>query len=348
MSTTKRSNRRVSKSHSRCGGNWPVFAGQAQSAWKPFRDGISASGLQTFLNCREQFRIKYCLNLEGPTNYYQHYGNVVHDILADADDGVPAAGGLMEFVEVKIADYEEAYADGSQEFELIMAKAEAVMPHYFDYYRKDDAKKEFRIREEAKCVLFDSDYLTDRFPLAFTLDGLYAEKKGVKAKTWIEDIKTFSQDRDIEELMAANLQFNFYMLGLRLMLGFDASGVVKNRIRNPGQKLNQKETLQEYVKRVSEDVAKRPDHYFKRTVSEYSKGEVEEWAAASLTPMLMELEAWWNGTIPHFMNPSALNYNSVKSEYADYILSNGRDKTGLKTGAYWNKYQGLEPCNTKL
>lgn len=284
--------------------------------YKPERDGVTASLLGAFLDCREKAR----LHLQGWSTQSASlaitFGNVVHymnqrvydDVRRKALAEVP---GPKYFRKLS-ADVETIWkeenprpdAKAVEHFELTMLLVEAMMPLYFKHWYRDDFHRieweslemEFRV----PFVVRTPQGKTFKTFLRGKMDGLYRE--GTKRKLRLFETKTKArvEEENIADILPFERQVNLYMVGIRKR-GDTPSGVLYNIIRRPMLRQRKSETLQQFAERIIEDVKYNLNWYFVRmqmdvSVQDLNRGEEE------LNELVSDFVLWWNGALGHYKN----------------------------------------------
>lgn len=293
--------------------------------YDPFKDGITQSALGLWLDCREQFRLKY---VEGWSKHGEpislHYGSASHYILsqAHAHSKKPGPKWLKRCIKKYDAIWRKEQSQMIpqkllEQHELVKGLLECTMPAYFR--RADSPKiKNYNDFKAKKWV-----GLEQKFRMPFTLqpthsdidlrgmlDGVFLTKN---KKLWLLETKNLSRiaEDDIQATLGCSLQNMFYMTVLTIKYPNEAiGGILYNVLRRPGQRRGVKETLPAFLQRIKDDIKKRPNHYFMRYSLAITKTEIDEWASTQLRPMLIEFMRWWclgaELAPQHFMNPNAL------------------------------------------
>lgn len=319
-------------------------------SWDLEKHGISPSGMQLFLECREQFRLAHVENLTAKhTKDYFDFGNAVHYVFAhyyDLDaEGVRRFGdkdiAITKWIDKKLDDFVAKSGevrvrntpDARQQLEVTMGQAFAVLYGYFKRWRKEDEKMTVIEAEQKRSIVVEVD--KRKVKLNGTLDLDCLDGKG---NEWIFDTKCKSQiiENNVEEGFTYDLQFLWYMV-MAYRLGKKPKGVRYNGIRRPSSKPRKDEKLKAYIDRLRVETVKKPDHFFFRFRAEFTRKEVERWYETQLVPMLRMLIMWVDGRLPHFVTPGALIRNNSRSVYYNKIVHG--DGFDLIKGAHWNRYR---------
>ena len=285
---------------------------QKQKFYDPRRDGVTQSILSGWLKCRQYAK----LSLEGWTSLRTgaalQFGEMAHGVLehiyGEVRDGrrkvPPTKQEVYKAIGKQVKAWEDsargrrASGDAVQQLEQNTALLEAVLPHYFTHWAKEDFK-------DVKWVALEQEF---QIPLYGVLtrgkrDGVYAEKGG---KIRIFETKTKGQiaEESMSDLLAFDFQSDFYITTYEAETGVLPSGVRYNIIRRPGEKLNKKETLAQLHARVESRVLADPSYYFVRYRIDKTKSDLKVFQG-ELKDKITEFLAWWDGKLPTYRNETA-------------------------------------------
>ena len=158
----------------------------------------------------------------------------------------------------------EGYQDDSQK--LMSGKIRALVNQFI---RSEEALsiKPIMIEEHIEYQCEDK-----------TIAGLIDLVGEVNGKKWLIDHKFLASISDASSYKL-NSQMDSYLLALSKM-GIQCEGIIWNLIRKPSIKVKQKETIDEYIERLQDDVDDRPDFYYmflpvKRTPNEIAENDPE-------------------------------------------------------------------------
>lgn len=315
--------------------------------WNLYKHGVSASGINKFLECREQFRLMYKEGLSSKwSSKYLDYGNAVHSVLAKAGTklknkrpptNAEIEGWLNEYKAEHDLDYSFKTPADREEFDYTMGCASVVLYHYFQRWHAADSKTKWLHLEEPFTVPFSP---TPDFhlpvPINGTWDGIFENTAG---EHWCMDTKTKStiNEENITDLFSSELQFNLYLWSYKQQTGKSLAGLRLNIVRKPGMTVTQKDgSLNAMLARLDEDIGNRPDFYFLRPFAQFTASETRVWAKTQLTPMMLDIVDWFEGRGRHYVNYAALIKNQVRSEFFDAIVHG--DYSGLRKSAHWMTY----------
>ena len=178
----------------------------------------------------------------------------------------------------------------AQNFEVISAQIESVMPEYFKHWAKHplkwiDVEGVFRIPfQYGTGGGVGKTWLTGRF------DGVYTAKNGA---VWLFDAKNKSQivEEQLGETLLRDFQINFYLLAVKILTGKVPAGFLYSVARRPNLKLKQSESIPEYAARIRAHIAEDPEHYFKRYEVVVDKADLTAFEV-ELRELVSEFAAW--------------------------------------------------------
>lgn len=302
--------------------------------------GISATGLELFLTCMEQFRLKY---IEGWVSAWPRlpltYGTYMHWILERAYKKRKAPS--MKWVEGRrkvfhkqwLKDAINPIGQAIAMQQTVYALSSCVLPTYFKRYAGDwpDGTYPEKITGVVKPKKFIDletlHHIRYEYPdgKAITIrvrrDGVFKAKN---KEVWIWDHKNFSivQVENILESLPMNLQQMLYLWSYLKETGRYPTGVQINILRRPALYRKKNESEKAYYDKVQADVEKRQDHYFIRLEMAITPGELDRWVETQLNPIMLLFRKWCEGKIPHFANPMQLVGKYGRCDMFAPILTN--------------------------
>lgn len=315
--------------------------------WNLYKHGLTASSIEKWLSCHEQFRLTY---VEGWSSHNVsmaiEFGSCVHWVLEQVYQKGNTEFPTPKEVELLVLDYQQYWeklvqaptATQLEQQEMVYALAEATLPSYFRRYNGDltgnynfklegvDAPVKWVKLEE----VFKYDYkMPDGriIPLRGRKDGTFLNKKD---QLFVFDTKTKGQIN--EETIAAMLPVHFQMM---LYLWIEAQqseiyprGVQLNIYRRPLLRRGKEESLPDFALRVKTDCSQqsRFDHYFTRLQMVITKSEINHWHDTTLLPILTAIQQWYHGISPHYATHAALGTYGPCDTFG--MILNG-DQTGL-------------------
>ena len=280
--------------------------------------GISQSMLAKFLQCREEFRIKYVLGLR-PNDGFSHlleYGNMWHlceeNLAANKDWKKP----LKKYCDELKAKYRTAQKEIEKWYNCCLYQ----FPIYVDFWKKHpDTKGRIGLFQE---LVFKVPYTLPSGRVVY-LRGKFDGGDLIKDKTgsgiYLFETKTKGEVDPISLTQQLNfdMQTMMYLVALEeerkiasgdgsKILGGDKvpiKGIRYNVIRRPlsGGKGNIKqkkikgkmETAEEFYSRLQEYFIDEPESWFIRFKVEVSQKDIDNFKTMFLNPILEQLCDWW-------------------------------------------------------
>lgn len=268
--------------------------------YDPRRDGVTASLLQNWLECRK----RGSLYLQRFTPYHisdsLQFGTLVHNILQKiySDPRLRKWEYYTKIIDKiitasKDSSWEKLSANQRQDFELMEIQIHALIPEYVRFwYKKDFATELEWIHVEE---VFKQQF--GPVPLRGRMDAVFLRK----GMPWLFETKTSSQisEENLMSTLGLNLQINIYVLVLekilrKLKIMHRLRGVLYNIIRRPGLKLKKGERLKDLGNRIREHIRKDPEHYFKRFEVVLDHGHIDDFRN-ELQDIVWDFYRWWLG-----------------------------------------------------
>lgn len=292
--------------------------------WDLWKHGVSPTGLITFLECFEQFRLTTCLRYRqlrkpvGPT-----FGTLIHYFLEETlpqQRKPPTAKKIDRLAERWHSKEKKHYLTirDQERLDTLVGLAIAVFNGYVLRYRGDwtRSKKDYpspvSVRPK-KWFGFETKYVYRyRYPdgketnINLRFDALFYTASNL----WIQETKCWSviKPEDITATLGWDLQFNMYLLALQQMQDDIVGGLVLNVIRRPGHAQKKTETRVEFNNRVLKEILNpsKWDHFFQRFTYADTTAESTVWKRKQLDPIMELLRLWFEQKIPHFVRPTGL------------------------------------------
>ena len=307
-----------------------------------YRDGVTQTFLNKFMECREQCRLGYIEGWratgEGDATLF---GSASHFVMSEGSEASkkwrkssPAlspeviGNRLARTVPLFTKRFERGWKDENpratvrmtEQLERCLGLVEAVLPHYFqrclapDRLYGDFARRNWISLEEKFAIPFT---FKDgrKTVLRGRMDGVYEETNRV----WLFESKNLTRidGEGISDTLPMNLQVCMYLHALSEQQKATKDmrklgGVLYNIVRRPALRMATKDTLDSFLKRVDLDVKSRPDHYFMRFRMPITVSEMQEWYAKNFMPMMHDVQRWYDdiretgGENFNYLNASAL------------------------------------------
>ncbi len=212
----------------------------------------SNSSLSTFRDCPRLYRYKYIdMLVPDKTSESLSLGLLGHNAMEIYyKDGLPAA---LEMLTNFDAD--------DQDKVLRIGKVKALLNGYVANYGLQDFDKVLEVETEFKIPMVNPEtgHKSNKVELVGKID-LIAEKNG---ENWLIDHK-FKGTVGERDFWSINSQMDLYLNAFKEK--YNCKGIIWNIIRTPSIRQTQKETLEQYLERLGEDVKIRPEFYYTRFV----------------------------------------------------------------------------------
>ena len=307
--------------------------------WDMDRDGVTQSFLHKFLTCREATRLAF---VEGWTKQENglpiEFGSCFHWVISemirakkfDARSGHKFCGKYMDVWRAERGPGPVPQTTQAM-MEKVLGMNEVLIPHYLQRWESDWTGK--RKAQDRGFVVPKRWIATEeRFQVPYKLgereiklngcfDGVFEDAKG---KLWLIERKTKGQidEGAIVEGLPVDIQVHFYLRALEIWLGKRPAGVVYDVVRRPGQRQGKTEKLVNLLERMSQDIEKRPDHYFIRWQFKPTRTELSWMDKNFLAPVLRQVARWWDNLEDEtFVNPDALYGRYGRSDMFNPIVN---------------------------
>lgn len=317
------------------------------SFYDPARDGVTFSLLSTFLDCREKAR-RY---LQGWSGGFQGFalvfGTITHRVMQEAyhpdtrPEGVPTKAwvvGVLNAIEVRWREQNPRPRARDEEImQEALAKAQAMLPAYFRYWREDfnpehvtwlSVEQTFRIPYTARTR---KGKVLKTF-LRGKRDGSFSYPSGrLSGRVRLFETKTRNHvdEQELLDTMTFNRQINLYLSALRSQTDRPPVAALQNIVRKPLLRQKTKEDWAQFSKRIEADVAARPDHYFTRMDMRVSPADIDR-AEAELEDLVADFLQWWAGESGHYKNDKSCIVYGSRCPYLTLCGSEGKNFAGLE------------------
>lgn|SRR3990167_548691 len=273
------------------------------------KNGVSQSMLMNFLKCRQFTKLyieKYRPIISAS---YFRYGEICHAILEeiykqimnDKRNEVPTNAEIIKLIDEKVEDYRDKNKiiinpEEEQLAEIQSVMIEKTLSGYFKYWYKEDFKKVKWLEQEKE---FKFKLNNNVVPIRGIRDAAYSIKEGI----YLFETKTKAQidESTLSELLAFDFQVMLYAVSMNNDYGKYPIACRYNIIRRPSNRLGKNENLEQFGKRLEEEVKKRPEYYYVRYMIDISKKQLEEFQK-ELEIIINEFVAWNEGKLKTFKN----------------------------------------------
>lgn len=308
------------------------------------RMGTTATELQLFLLCREQFRIKMCGGWESvfPKLSFE-FGTCVHWMLYKGylRDEPPTIPWINKWIRNYHSRWVRTFSNptewGVEQQDHIYGLVKCILPHYFRRYAGDFKHFNYPVKTKeptpVKWLALEKKFKVwykykDGLvvPVFGTRDGIFQDKAN---DIFIMDTKCMSVivDDQILDKLPLDVQQQLYLWSFWGENTQYASGTVMNIVRRPTLRQGKIEGKKAFFTRVAEDIGNRWDHYFVRLHAYFTPEEQENWRKKHLAKYMKDLRNWSEGKGLHYANPEALVTKYGKCEAYRPILFD--DYTGM-------------------
>lgn len=280
--------------------------------WNPMVHGVTQSLLQKFKGDKDRFHKHAVLGLrETNRKEAMEYGSIFHKLI---ELGAIMGKGYTRVKMLTVMNEWIKRKYDNPESLMLVKIAIAV----YEEYRVWEAKKPKREYIEAEPVFCESfEVPSVRFnpspdisiyippgiiiPFRGRIDGVLKAGNGIG----IEENKTKGRI-DVPFLLntiPSNIQVMFYAVCAELKYKKPCKFVDYNVIRKPAERQKVKESDNDFIQRIRENVQAQPTHYFYRMHYDFQQGQVAKWIREELTPLIWEIYLWWRSIEANPTNP---------------------------------------------
>lgn len=260
--------------------------------------GVTYSSLSTWEQCPEQFALAY---IDGWTSKRIHvpfeFGHVMHSAIEHQFGGKTPEEVIYHVTEAYYKKRLPTLLHSSERdvLDTICETAKITFPAYCRYWQQDDAGLDWLVREGQFSVPYKlahpAGFRTLR--LRGMRDGVYRTRKTGIVGLFETKNKSRISEQEIKDGLHADMQTLMYALATQLETGHTPTQVLYNVIRRSDIYRRKGESLGDLMKRLKEDIQKRPDFYFMRFIVDLLPSDVEEFRRKTLDPLLVRFVDWW-------------------------------------------------------
>lgn len=263
-------------------------------------DGVTFSSLNAWEQCQEHFALKYIDGLSkkkisGPIEF----GNIFHFAL-EHRDRFSSSQETINAVTNQYRTWRNKTITNSEErgvLEFLCGLAQVTFPAYCEYWGKDDAKTHWIVKEGKFDVPYEVQ--TPEGPREIRLRGMRDALFRISNVLGVFETKTKSRisEGEIRDGLRADMQTLFYCLVTWLELGEIPKTIKYNIVRRAdgGTPYRNKGMAdKEYLKKVSQDIASRPEFYFIRFKVDLLAKDIQDFQKYTLDPLLVKFIHWWD------------------------------------------------------
>jgi len=214
------------------------------------------------------------------------FGNIGHDILASlysiyhAENTAPSRDAVKPFVISAVESYHNTFLDlqiSREDQNLTYYKLLALMENYVEFYHEDFKNSTYPLTEQEYKIKAFGYWLKGKVDVIKNKTTMIEHKfKGMIPKPEI-----------LLKQLSFEFQAQFYIMLYEQDTKKPVNEVLYNIIRNPQSKPTQKETIEDYYKRLKKDISKKPEYYFIRFSIKFSKKKKQEFRAEVLKKLLV-------------------------------------------------------------
>lgn len=296
--------------------------------WDLWKDGVTQGSISRFLECREQFRLRYVFGWQTKARATTTaFGSAFHDILAHVQfKNLPVDKAVRRYLK-GMGDLAPTQREAVT---LMLAEVQLIIELYLEHYKKEHAKWKFVGREQEFCIGHDFGADREIIPLRGVFDGIFEKNKCL----YLLETKTKGRidELTLQGMLHKDVQTQLYLYVMsKLYPDKKIDGVCYDVVRNPQLRIGKTESLKNYLKRLKSDIKKRPDWYFVRLQVTMLPQDTEKWVKTFLNPVLTQIANWWDaigsdpnnpwGKAEHFYNPGAFVNQYGRSDLFDAVTT---------------------------
>jgi hypothetical protein len=303
--------------------------------WDLYRDGLTQSMLNLFLQCPEQFYLSYVQGWTAKRSTFAlSFGSCFHDMAAHLSVTTPNVQEVLE------SRHEKALRGDAKSNHRPLAGSEldsylresslaaVVLEKYQQFWNKHEKGIVWVARERLinqpgeDPVIYYPPTGAPSVILNGRWDGLFRKPtkdspgslKGLETKTMSR-----IDEEGIGDRVPHDLQVMFYSLAARERFGEAPTGFVYDIVRRPGLKMGKDENEQQFLERVKADIEARPRWYFIRYPITFHPSDIDRWVKRQFSKYVFRISQWWDSVKAlilsgktrwespyHYMNPYAL------------------------------------------
>ncbi len=298
--------------------------------WSLEQDGITNTGLQTFMSCREKFARKYIDGMSSrKISVPLTFGNLWHLAFEYRLTRTPWKG--VDLYRTRAA--EKLNSQALADLDHLVAQVKAMFPYYTRHYKKDDGKVKFIAHEH----MFEYEHQVGRHKIKLRgkIDGVYKTSLG-SLGLWEIKTKSKIDTRLISDLLRCDFQTLLYLWATWKSYKKCPRHLTYDVIKRPQLRQKKTETQARLIKRIQADVIKNPGTYFKRWPVTIMESDLARFQETILDPVLLEFADWnrevsktpflpERRTAPrHYQNLSALVSSQGRDDLYDLVVKGNR------------------------
>lgn len=268
-----------------------------EKVWDLNKHGLTQGSIELFESCPEKFRLAVQYQLASKRYEWSSplsFGSAFHDMIEKTLTEVSAYETKYRTVEVLVDVLDDVYPayraktvedtvkNTAISTDNAVAKAMSdidqayvILKQYFHSWGGDFSDKEWVSLEKEFKIMYSIPGSAKKIPLRGKIDGIF-RKEG---RLWLFETKTKSKidDQIIFDSLSYQLQVQMYMFAIEQIYGEPPAGVLYNMVLRPQLRQKVKESNEEFLERIAEDAAERPEHYLMRYEAEVTIQEMSRW-----------------------------------------------------------------------
>jgi hypothetical protein len=262
--------------------------------------GLTYSSLSLFEECPEQFALAYVDGWSSKRiSIPLEFGSVMHSCLEHQYCGKSPQEIAFTVTEEYRKRRTPTLINSSENdvLNFICELAKITFPHYCDYWGKDDQQLTWIVREGQFAVHYPlamEDGKVNKILLRGMRDGIYKTPRGGITGIFETKNKSRISEQELRDGLRADMQTLFYALTTWIETGIQPKQVLYNIIRRSDMYRRKGEPLPSLIKRVKEDMEKRPDFYFVRFTVDLLPSDITIFQEKTLNPLLRRFIHWWD------------------------------------------------------
>ena len=280
------------------------------------RDGITQSMISMWLTCREKAK----LYIQGWDSKYHSsaltYGSIGHgmlelaylDIKAGKLKSPPTFSQSRKYADLVEKKWRlenlKPNTEALQYLETSLALMEQTLPIYFDFWKKDFTKMNWKSLETNFKIPLTFDWPVSEAKVTVLIRGK-RDGEFTSPNLWLFEtkFKSMISEGDIVETLSFETQVLLYIWAMWMenKKKVVPKGVMYNIVRRTSLKQKSGEPLNKYALRIAEDMKERRKFYFIRMEAAITLPELEKFEK-ELISIVKDMYTWWKGEGQHYKN----------------------------------------------
>jgi hypothetical protein len=253
---------------------------------------LTNSSIGQFKNCRKAW---YQRNIECLVPRVQGKARGIGTAVHKGIETGSVEEAIRTFAEVFPNSQEEA-----DELETNKVIVQAMLEGYFERFGVGfpGGTSRTELKFEVDIINPTTNGKSKTFKLAGKVDALIMQD----GRYWLVEYKTAGQvGKSYIDKLQLDTQITTYIYGIQRMMGINIDGVIYRVLRKPSIKQTKKETLSQYLDRLTADYKERPEFYFfeeklYRSQDDIAEFEAELWDLTQDMIKCMRENRWYKNT----------------------------------------------------